>query len=125
MPQGAVVTSGTRRTVAMRGHPALGCRSWGRGFVLAVLLRLSWVGIGHGAPGDLDSAFGTGGIAVSFGPKDLMRAMVQQPDGKLVVSGTSLNKTTSVGFILLMRYLPDGRGSRVWCRGEGDDSCRE
>ena len=36
--------------------------------------------------------------------------MVQQPDGKLIVAGTSISPVGSVGFILLVRYLPDGRG---------------
>jgi uncharacterized delta-60 repeat protein len=117
MIQGAVITGDTRRTEVMKGPPALGCRRWGYGLVLAVLLGLSGVGMGHGAPGDLDPTFGTGGIAVSFGPHDVVRAMVQQPDGKLVVAGTSFNQTVSVGFILLVRYLPDGGGDPAFGAG--------
>lgn len=110
----ADVTQGTgrgrrgRRRTRMRGRTIPGHRGWGLGFVAAVLLGLSWAGVGHGAPGDLDPTFGTGGMAVSFGPKDVVRAMVQQPDGKFAGAGTSF--TVSVGYILLVRYLPDGRG---------------
>ena len=107
MTQGAVVTSGTRRTAAMRGHPALRRRSWGCGLVLAVLLGLSWVRMGHGAPGDLDSTFGIGGIAITFGPSDRANALIQQPDGKLVVAGES--SAMGATHVLLVRYLPDGR----------------
>jgi uncharacterized delta-60 repeat protein len=106
MPQGAVVTSGTRWTAAMRGHPALSRRSWGRGLVLAVLLGLSWVRMGHGASGDLDSTFGTGGIAITFGPSDRANALIQQPDGKLVVAGNSSGD--GVNHVLLVRCHPNG-----------------
>jgi hypothetical protein len=84
---GAVVIGCTRWTAAMRGHPTLSRRSWGRGLVLVVLLGLRWARMGHGAPGDLDSTFGTGGIAITFGPSDHANALIQQPDGKLVVAG--------------------------------------
>ena len=94
----------------LQGH-----RGWGLGFVAAVLLGLSWAGVGEAAPGDLDPTFGTGGMAVSFGPKDVVRAMVQQPDGKLVGAGTSF--TVSVGYLLLVRYLPDGRGDPAFGAG--------
>jgi len=89
MTRGAVVTSWTRRTTAMRGHLPLHCRSWGCRLVLAILLGLSWVHMGHGAPGDLDSTFGSGGIAITFGPSDRANALIQQPDGTLVVGGLS------------------------------------
>jgi uncharacterized delta-60 repeat protein len=41
--------------------------------------------------------------------------MVQQPDGKLVVAGSSF--TASMSFILLVRYLPDGRGDPAFGAG--------
>jgi uncharacterized delta-60 repeat protein len=41
---------------------------------------------------------------VSFGPLDWASALVQQPDGRLIVAGTSANN-----YLLLARYLPDGR----------------
>ena len=104
-----------RHRTCMRGRTIPGHRGWSLGFVAAVLLGLSWAGVGEGAPGDLDPTFGTGGIAVSFGPKDVVRAMVQQPDGKLVLAGTSF--TTSMGFILLVRYLPDGQGDPTFGAG--------
>lgn len=83
-------------------------RGWGLGLVAAWLLWLSWAGMGHGAPGDLDPTFGTGGIAITFGPSDSANALVVQPDGKLVVAGTSSGD--GVNHVLLVRYLPNGRG---------------
>jgi uncharacterized delta-60 repeat protein len=41
--------------------------------------------------------------------------MVQQPDGKLVVAGTTF--TGSEGYLLLVRYLPDGRGDPAFGAG--------
>jgi hypothetical protein len=89
MTSGAGSIGCTRRIAAIRRHQALGCRRWGRGLVLAVLLGLSGVKFGHGAPGDLDSTFGMGGIAITFGPSDRANALIQQPDGKLMAAGDS------------------------------------
>jgi hypothetical protein len=93
-----------------------------------LLLELSWTSMGHGTPGDLDPTFGSGGIAVGLGPKDLVSAMVQQPEGKLVVAGTSdpalANHCTPTAF--LVHYHADGRVDRsfgtegtmtIGCRG--------
>jgi uncharacterized delta-60 repeat protein len=104
-----------RRMIRTRGCTAPRHWRWGLGLVAAVLLGLSWTGRGSGAPGDLDHTFGAGGIAITFGPRDVVRAMVQQPDGKLVLAGTSF--TLSTGFILLVRYLPDGRGDVTFGSG--------
>ncbi|MGH8066966.1 MAG: DUF4214 domain-containing protein [Candidatus Entotheonellia bacterium] len=106
MTQRTVVTGRSRQTAAMRSHPVLGRRSWGLGLVMAVLLGLTWTSIGHGAPGDLDPTFGTGGIAITFGPSDFANALVVQPDGNLVVAG--LSSGDGVTHVLLVRYLPDG-----------------
>jgi hypothetical protein len=88
------------------GFAASDCRGWGLGFVAAVLLGLSWVAVGYGAPGDLDLTFGTGGVAFSFGPQDLANALVLQPDGKLVVA----NSIASPNGLMpqLTCVLPDG-----------------
>ena len=106
MLQRAVVIGWARWTVAVRAHPTLSRCSWGRRFVLAVLLGLSGVSLGHGAPGDLDSTFGSGGIAITFGPSDRANALIQQPDGKLVVAGDSSGD--GINHILLVRYHPHG-----------------
>ena len=91
-------TRGLRLRVAAAGD-------WGSWW--PVLLGLSWVGMGHGAPGDLDPTFGTGGMAITFGPSDLANALIVQPDGKLVVAGISSGD--GVYHVLLVRYLSDGR----------------
>lgn len=55
----------------------------------------------------LDSAFGLGGrIAVELGVKNSAHAVVVQPDGKIVVAGSSSRKT-SLNFSLL-RFNKDG-----------------
>jgi CBS domain-containing protein len=69
-----------RDPTSIRGLTTPGLHNWGLVLVVAVLLGISWVGMGYGAPGDLDPTFGTGGIAITFGPKDIVSAMVEQPD---------------------------------------------
>jgi uncharacterized delta-60 repeat protein len=108
MSQGTGGGGRGRRITRTRGLAAPGRRGWGLGLVAAWLLWLSWAGLGHGAPGDLDPTFGTGGIAITFGPRDVAQALVVQPDGKLVVAGTSSGD--GVNHVLLVRYLPNGRG---------------
>ena len=108
MSQGTGGGGRGRRITCTRGLAAPGRRGWGLGLVAAWLLWLSWAGMGHGAPGDLDPTFGTGGIAITFGPSDFANALVVQPDGKLVVAGTSSGD--GVNHVLLARYLPNGRG---------------
>src|SRR5262245_34909971 len=117
MTQGTIGGDCGRRSIRTKGLVVPGRRGWSLGLVGAVLLGLMGIGVGHGAPGDLDPTFGTGGIAVSFGPHDVVRAMVQQPDGKLVVAGTSINPFGAIGFIMLVRYLPDGRGDPAFGAG--------
>jgi uncharacterized delta-60 repeat protein len=98
---------------------ALERRGWALGLVAALLLGLSWAGMGYGAPGDLDPTFGTGGISVTFGPQDGVRAVVVQPEGKLVVAGTSSTSASpsATPTILLVRYLSDGRGDPAFGSG--------
>ncbi len=59
------------------------------------------------ADGELDAGFGDGGIVVtSFGPFDEARALLRDPDGRLVVAGSSF---TGESFeFALARYTPDG-----------------
>lgn len=107
MQQVTVVAGRVRRMTRTLGLTAPSRRRWGPGLVVAWLLWLSWAGIGHGAPGDLDPTFGTGGIAITFGPSDFANALIGQPDGKLVVAGISSGD--GVNHLLLVRYLSDGR----------------
>jgi uncharacterized delta-60 repeat protein len=107
MPQ-STVGGGRVQLIAIRmGLSASGCRSWGLGFVMAVLQGLSWSSVGLGAPGDLDPTFGTGGVSVTFGPQDTAHAIIQQADGKLVVAGTSAGDGRN--HVMVVRYQTDGR----------------
>jgi len=68
------------------------------------------ISIGHAfaLPGDLDSSFGTGGIvttAIGSGD-DTATGVVAQPDGKIVVAGTSNNGSNKD--FAVARYKPDG-----------------
>jgi hypothetical protein len=57
---------------------------------VAILLTLSLVLLGEGAPGDLDPTFGVRGrVTTGFGGDDGAFALVLQPHGKLVAAGSS------------------------------------
>lgn len=72
--------------------------------LLAVLLTASGVGAN---PGDLDSSFGTGGMVITtVATSQQPSVVVQQPDGKLLVAGTS-GSASNTDFTLL-RYATDG-----------------
>jgi uncharacterized delta-60 repeat protein len=76
--------------------------------VVVVLMTLSLVLLGEGAPGDLDPTFGAGGrVTTNFEESSGADALVLQPDGKLVVAG-GVGDAPLHDFILV-RYLPDGR----------------
>jgi uncharacterized delta-60 repeat protein len=68
------------------------------------------------ADGRLDLSFGTSGVAALAPPPDgttqLGEAAAVQPDGKIVVVGTSQNKEPDEGFydphVLVARFTPDG-----------------
>jgi uncharacterized delta-60 repeat protein len=87
-----------------------GSHLWHGGVGLMVMLMLlSWARLGLGAPGDLDLMFGAGGIVTTdSGGSDFAEALLLQPDGTLVVGGSSTTNN-EVNRILLARYLPDGR----------------
>jgi uncharacterized delta-60 repeat protein len=75
-------------------------------FVLAVLLIPSALA----TPGTLDPSFGTGGkvtTSIGGGYDDYGYALARQPDGKLVVAGTSGTAATAQDFGLA-RYNPNG-----------------
>jgi uncharacterized delta-60 repeat protein len=61
-----------------------------------------------GAAGDLDPTFGIGGrVTTDFGGFDQAHAVAVQPDGKVVVAGSSILGFSS-GHVVLARYNPDG-----------------
>ena len=113
--RGAVGTSG-------RGCPAV---------MLAVLAAILAQASTARADGELDPAFGVGGIVQTqiggLGLHARAFAMLREPDGKLVTAGWSAFTDTDFA---LVRYLPDGsldpgfgggRGSVRTAIGTGDD----
>ena len=57
------------------------------------------------APGDLDPTFGVGGVVTTdIGPHDSVRAVVVQPDGKILAAGAAFTDSWA-----LARYQPDGK----------------
>jgi beta-propeller uncharacterized protein DUF5122 len=84
-------------------------RAWAWRSVIALLMTLSLVLLGHCTPGDLDLTSSAGGtITTDFGGGDAAAALVLQPDGKLVASGVSSGTASFSGNFALARYLPDG-----------------
>src|SRR5438046_618184 len=73
----------------------------------ALLLVLSFAHSVDAAPGDLDTTFGTGGrVVTDFGGSEETPALALQPDGRIVVAGSSV---LVFGFnFALARYNPDG-----------------
>ncbi|MBA3333837.1 MAG: hypothetical protein H0U30_07595 [Actinobacteria bacterium] len=73
-------------------------------FAFAIL----WItSAGAVTPGDLDPSFGTGGkVATDFGGSEAAQALILQPNGKIVVGGSTYqgDEVTAA----LARYLPDG-----------------
>ena len=97
-------------------------RVWKWGGVVAVLLMLSLVLLGEGAP----TADVRGTVTTDFGGLDIAFALVLQPDGKLVAAGQFEDPRTFTVRFALVRYLPDGRldptfgiGGRVTSDFEG------
>ena len=82
----------------MRGHIA----------VAALAIAVGRAAVALAAPGDLDPTFGTGGIVTTdLGPTaDRPRAVLAEPDGKIVVAGETIVGTPYDGFVV--RYLPGG-----------------
>ena len=66
---------------------------------------LLFLGSAAAAPGDLDPTFGTGGVVeTAIGSAASARAMVLQPDGKIVLAGSAYP-----GGIAVARYSPEGK----------------
>ena len=60
--------------------------------------------------GQLDPTFGVGGVVTTdFGADEGATALIQQPDGKLVVAGSSRPATGGSANVLLVRYHSDGQ----------------
>ena len=79
------------------------CAVLGASVVAAMLLFL---GSAAAAPGDLDPTFGTGGVVeTAIGSAASARAMVLQPDGKIVLAEQCVPGRDS----RVARYSPDGR----------------
>jgi beta-propeller uncharacterized protein DUF5122 len=109
MNRAAAVPVIVRRKAGRPGTVAAWGRVWGRRSVVAVLMTLSLVLVGEGAPGDLDPTSGLGGTVITdFGVSGQALALALQPDGKLVAAGvTRLGEAADDDFALA-RYLPDG-----------------
>ena len=62
------------------------------------------------SPGDLDAAFGTGGLVVAdLGDAEQGKSVAIQDDGKIVVAGFQFaTESTNVGAFALARFNPDG-----------------
>ena len=82
--------------------------------------------------GTLDPTFGQGGLVTTFegsgssAPSSAGQAVIQQPDGKLVVAGYHrVDTNTAPSDMFLARFLPDGRvDPDLWHGGHGDDQRR-
>jgi uncharacterized delta-60 repeat protein len=75
--------------------------------LLSALLVLG-TGWAHAVPGNLDPSFGHGGVArAQFGSNGAFaQALALQPDGKIVVAGSTWSGSRQVG--VLARFAPDG-----------------
>jgi uncharacterized delta-60 repeat protein len=70
------------------------------------------------AAGDLDPTFGAGGLVVTefFGGSDEARALLVQPDGRIIAVGTASEGSPNSDFALA-RYNPDGSLDPSWGNG--------
>ncbi len=81
-----------------------------------------WAGASIAAPGDLDTSFGTGGVALveqNQGSMDNVSAVVQQPDGKLLVAGRIRLNGHSDLDMLVMRLTSTGELDASFGGGDG------
>jgi uncharacterized delta-60 repeat protein len=75
--------------------------------LLAVVSLAVWCGRAEAAPGDLDPSFGVGGKAmVDVGGSDEVAAVFLQPDGRVVVAGTTT--VGGAGDFAVVRFTRDG-----------------
>jgi len=69
--------------------------------------KSAFVSIRYLQSGNLDNGFGVGGmVATQIGEDDRAYASALQPDGKILVAGTSI--TWGTGKFAVVRYLPNG-----------------
>jgi uncharacterized delta-60 repeat protein len=82
----------------------------GNDSAVSSLISFSTVAGVFGGPGDLDPTFGNGGIVTTaFGSgDDVIRSMVLQPDGKIVVAGYSYSYNGNPVVFSVARYNLDG-----------------
>jgi uncharacterized delta-60 repeat protein len=86
--------------------------AWWLGWLVLVVLVLSLPGLAGAAPGRLDPTFGPAGkTTTNVGPSGSAFALAVQPDGKIVVAGTTAKRSASgaaTSHFALARYHPDG-----------------
>lgn len=80
------------------------------GVLLALTIAFAQVFPTHAADGSLDATFGNGGIVTTdIGENDDLGMDVEvQPDGRIIVAGTSSNVDGTDSGFGLIRYNPDG-----------------
>ena len=102
------VESITSEVAGGEGAPVRGRRREASSrFALVVALLIAGAAPAWSLPGDLDPTFGGDGIVTTpFGNLQDAKAVVIQPDGKIVVAGG--NQGSGFSDFCLARYEPDG-----------------
>jgi uncharacterized delta-60 repeat protein len=101
---------------------------WERGkWALAVIVAAASLsaGVAQAAPGDLDTSYGlgTGASRPDFGADEFGNAVAVQPDGKIVVAGSSENVPFTSESILVARFLnPQGTLDLSYGSGTGEST---
>lgn len=98
-PDGKIVVAGSRQSMVDSNHTVIGP------YLDFALARFN-------ANGSIDSSFGNGGCVVSqlisLRSDQNVRSIALQPDGKIVVAGSTLNVGSTRSAFLIARYLPSG-----------------
>lgn len=76
-----------------------------RAFALGLALAATAI---HAADGDLDPAFGVGGVARTGSTNTALNAMALRPDGRIVVCGSYADPTSLTEEFFVAQYRPDG-----------------
>jgi uncharacterized delta-60 repeat protein len=99
-------TSKAPTTAARGGRLAIGSK------ILLLVLGIHLAGFTAGvmaAPGDLDTNFGTDGVAIAMiGTDDRIKDLVMQPDGKIVAVGSTAPNAPGLKESAVARFNPDG-----------------
>ncbi len=95
------------RTTNRPPAPGRSCR---KTFAFCVGLLFTMTALTHGAPADLDPSFGNGGTVIkTVANSDRVYAAALQPDGKIVLAGSSRTSTSgSYPNYALTRFHPNG-----------------